>query len=105
MGEDCAVFQNAGIEEGINPNQNDRTKAPLVIIATDEIASMQQMVRDAGATITKSLLEYPGGSRFHFLDPSGNDWLSSSEIRQRLPNAQREHRSVTINAVLVNLSM
>ena len=41
LGEDYAVFQNAGIEGGINPNQDDRTKAPLVIIETDEIASMQ----------------------------------------------------------------
>lgn len=73
LGEDYAVFQNAGIEGGINPNENDRTKAPLVVIETDEIVSMQHVVRDTGATITKALFAYPGGSRFHFLDPSGNE--------------------------------
>lgn len=73
LGEDYAVFQNAGIEGGINPNKNDRTSAPLVIIETDDIVSMQQMVREVATTITKPLFNYPGGSRFHFLDPSGNE--------------------------------
>ncbi len=73
LGEDYAVFQNAGIEGGINPNENDRTRTPLVVIETDEIISMQRVIRDTGATITKALFEYPGGSRFHFLDPGGNE--------------------------------
>ena len=73
LGEDYAVFQNAGIDGGINPNPNDRTSSPLVIIETNDISVMQTAVTDAGATITKPLFEYPGGSRFHFLDPSGNE--------------------------------
>ncbi|RRA49418.1 VOC family protein [Acidipila sp. EB88] len=73
LGEDYAVFQNAGIDGGINPNQNDRTGTPLVMIETSHIEAMQQIVRDAGATITMPLFAYPGGSRFHFLDPSGNE--------------------------------
>ena len=73
LGEDYAVFQNEGIDGGINPNENDRTKAPLVLVETDNIRDMQEDIRGAGATITMPLFEYPGGSRFHFLDPSGNE--------------------------------
>lgn len=73
LGDDYAVFQNSGIDGGINPNANDRTQAPLVLIETDEVDALQERLRAAGTTITKSAFDYPGGRRFHFLDPDGNE--------------------------------
>ena len=34
---------------------------------------MEADVRAAGGTITKLTFAYPGGRRFHFTDPSGNE--------------------------------
>ncbi len=73
LGDDYAVFQNAGVEGGINPNKNDRTKSPLVLIESDDAEGMQDRIRAAGITILVPLFDYPGGKRFHFLDPSGNE--------------------------------
>ena len=73
LGDDYAIFQNAGIDGGINPNPNDRPKTPLVLIESDDAAAMQQRVQATGSTITMALFDYPGGKRFHFLDPSGNE--------------------------------
>ncbi len=74
LGDDYAVFQNAGIDGGINPSPAaDRTKQPLVLIESDDAATMQKRVEATGSTITLSLFDYPGGRRFHFLDPSGNE--------------------------------
>jgi predicted enzyme related to lactoylglutathione lyase len=32
-----------------------------------------EAVSKAGGTITKPIFSFPGGSRFHFRDPSGNE--------------------------------
>ncbi len=70
-GESYAAFSNSGFEGGFNAE--DKTAAPLVVIETDEIETMESKIRVAGGTITTPTFSYPGGRRFHFLDPSGNE--------------------------------
>jgi len=43
-----------------------------VIYATD-IDGMLAKVAAAGSKIVKPIFEFPGGRRFHFLDPSGHE--------------------------------
>jgi predicted enzyme related to lactoylglutathione lyase len=33
---------------------------------------MERKVRQAGGVITQAIFSFPGGHRFHFTDPSGN---------------------------------
>ncbi len=49
------------------------TGGPLVILYSERLADSHQAVVDAGGTITKDTFSFPGGSRFHFSDPSGNE--------------------------------
>ncbi len=51
------------------------TKAPLVGFQTDDIAAAAENVRAAGGEIIKETYEFPGGKRFHFRDPGGNELL------------------------------
>lgn len=51
------------------------TKAPLVGFQTDDIAKAAETVRDAGGEIVRETYEFPGGRRFHFRDPGGNELL------------------------------
>ena len=51
----------------------NRTKAPLIIIETDNIQAMEERVKQTGGTITLPTFQFPGGSRFHFTDPSRNE--------------------------------
>jgi len=40
------------------------------------------MVTKAGGTIAKPIFSFPGGRRFHFIDPGGNElavWQSAGE--------------------------
>jgi predicted enzyme related to lactoylglutathione lyase len=73
FGDDYAAFSEAGLDGGFNAVSGDKTKAPLAIIETDAIEAMEQQVRAAGGTITMPTFDYPGGRRFHFTDPSGNE--------------------------------
>ena len=46
---------------------------PLVILYSDDLERTLSAVRDAGGQITQEIFEFPGGRRFHFRDPSGNE--------------------------------
>jgi predicted enzyme related to lactoylglutathione lyase len=44
---------------------------PLPVVLVDDIEAAQASVADAGGTISKPVFAFPGGRRFHFLDPNG----------------------------------
>lgn len=54
----------------------------LPIIFSDNLEESLQKVRKAGGKITKEIFTFPGGKRFQFLDPSGNElsvWKETNE--------------------------
>ncbi|HEY4363606.1 MAG TPA: VOC family protein [Bryobacteraceae bacterium] len=51
----------------------DHTRAPLAILYSDNLELSEQKVRSAGGQIVKPIFAFPGGRRFHFTDPSGNE--------------------------------
>ena len=48
------------------------TGGPLVILYSKDLDDSLERVRAAGGTITQEPFSFPGGRRFHFTDPSGN---------------------------------
>jgi predicted enzyme related to lactoylglutathione lyase len=46
---------------------------PLVVLYANNLEAALERVRSAGAKIVKDTFEFPGGRRFHFADPSGNE--------------------------------
>lgn len=49
------------------------TGGPLVILYSDDLAASLAAVEAAGGTISTPPFDFPGGRRFHFRDPSGNE--------------------------------
>jgi hypothetical protein len=45
----------------------------LIVIFVDDLKQTEQRIKDAGGVITKEIFSFPGGSRFHFRDLSGNE--------------------------------
>ncbi len=45
----------------------------LVVFYTADLEAMKQRVIDLGATISTDIFAFPGGRRFHFRDPNGNE--------------------------------
>jgi predicted enzyme related to lactoylglutathione lyase len=72
-GEDYASFSDSNMNGGFNADASHRTKAPLAVIETDDIAALEKQVQQAGGKVTMPTFSYPGGRRFHFTDPSGNE--------------------------------
>lgn len=46
---------------------------PLVIFYSDDLEATRDSVAQAGGTIVKPIFDFPGGRRFHFTDPAGNE--------------------------------
>jgi predicted enzyme related to lactoylglutathione lyase len=46
---------------------------PLVILYSDDLEATVGAVREAGGSIVKEPFAFPGGRRFHFADPAGNE--------------------------------
>jgi predicted enzyme related to lactoylglutathione lyase len=74
-GPGYSEITDAGVLGGVNADETDRSRAPLIGIRTDDIAAAQRAVEAAGGTITKPVSDYPGGQRFFFREPGGNEML------------------------------
>jgi uncharacterized protein len=72
-GSDYTAFSESGLDGGFNAGNEHRTKAPLLVIETDDIRATEERVQQAGGTITLTTFKFPGGRRFHFIDPGGNE--------------------------------
>lgn len=81
-GPDYVSFAGAGIEGGFEHDPVGRqpsTDGALVILYSADLAASESAVTSAGGTISRSAFSFPGGRRFHFLDPSRNELAIWSE--------------------------
>ena len=72
-GPTYAAFSDSGTEGGLNGDPAERTKAPLAVIESQNIEETEQSILKAGGKITLPTFSFPGGRRFHFTDPAGNE--------------------------------
>jgi len=49
------------------------------VIYADDLEEAQAKVVEAGGIVTRAIFSFPGGRRFHFADPSGNELAVWSE--------------------------
>lgn len=64
---------DAGIDAGIQADAREATAATLAVIRTDDLDAAQASVERAGGIITRAQFDFPGGRRFHFREPGGNE--------------------------------
>ena len=53
--------------------------APLPVVKVDDLEAALDSIVEAGGTIAKPIFSFPGGRRFHFIDPSGSELAVWSE--------------------------
>lgn len=73
-GPDYAGIQGHGREAGgLRKDTHVRTGGPLVVLYSKNLEDTLRKVKEAGGRIVKDPFSFPGGRRFHFADPSGNE--------------------------------
>ena len=75
-GDAYVEIKGAGVEGGFALASEERqpsNQGALVILYSDDLVKSEQTVVEHGGTISLAPIDFPGGRRFHFLDPSGNE--------------------------------
>lgn len=81
-GPEYVAFDNAGLDGGFFKSDQVATTdkgSVLVVLYSDALEDTLEKVIAAGGTLVKDIFTFPGGRRFHFSDPNGNEYAVWSE--------------------------
>lgn len=81
-GPDYCAFSNQGLDGGFYTSELASTSsngAALIVFYSEQLESTEAKVKQAGGVINKEIFSFPGGRRFHFTEPSGNEFAVWSE--------------------------
>ncbi|HTP89981.1 MAG TPA: VOC family protein [Bryobacteraceae bacterium] len=84
-GPDYCSFEDGRLTGGFAHVKEIARRGPLVVFYAADLEAMEAKVKAAGGTIVKPIFSFPGGRRFHFTDPSGNElsvWSDGSAPKQ-----------------------
>jgi hypothetical protein len=73
FGPTYACTMTGDVDIGLQGDPAEATRAPLPVIAVDDLEAALAAVTAAGARVVRPIFAFPGGRRFPFLDPHGNE--------------------------------
>ena len=73
FGPSYACTMTGDVDIGLQADAEEATAAPLPVIEVNDLEATLATVIAAWATVTKPTFGFPGGRRFHFRDPGGNE--------------------------------
>ena len=73
FGPTYAGTMTGDVDLGLQADAAEAPTAPLPIVQVDDLEAALRAVTRAGGKITKEIFAFPGGRRFHFKDPGGNE--------------------------------
>ncbi len=73
FGPAYAATTGGDVDLGLNGHPDEALAAPLPVIRVDDLEEALDAVVKAGGTIAKPIYSFPGGRRFHFIDPAGSE--------------------------------
>lgn len=81
-GPEYAAFDNQGLDGGFYHSTFAATTehgSALLVFYSEQLEQTQQKIEAAGGKIIKPIFNFPGGRRFHFSEPSGNEFAVWSD--------------------------
>ena len=72
-GPDYTSFKDGRLSGGFTRDAPVRPANPLVVIYATRLDEVEAEIRSEGGQVVRPTYEFPGGRRFHFTDPSGNE--------------------------------
>ncbi len=78
-GPDYVAFSECGLDGGFEKTNDEIINGALVILYHEDLNIAKDKIIEARGSISKDIFSFPGGRRFHFLDPSGNELAVWSE--------------------------
>lgn len=72
-GPTYVAFSDSGLDGGFEKTDGKIVNGALVILYHQNLDKIKGKIIEAGGKISKDIFSFPGGRRFHFMDPSGNE--------------------------------
>lgn len=72
-GDAYTSFSESGVYGGFEKTDEPITHGVLVVLYNEDLNAVIQAITKNGGEIVKDIFSFPGGRRFHFKDPSGNE--------------------------------
>ena len=82
-GPEYTTFSNEGIDGGFfrsDLSSSTENGSALVVFYSKKLEKTQIKIENAGGIIIKPIFSFPGGRRFHFVDPNGNEYAIWSDM-------------------------
>ncbi len=73
FGPTYACTLTGDVDIGLQGDSTEAAHAPLPVIAVEDLEAALEAVIAAGAKIVRPIFSFPGGRRFQFRDPHGNE--------------------------------
>ncbi len=73
------AFSDSGLEGGFAQTEQEIVNGVLIVLYHKNLEEIKEKVVQLGGVLTKDIFSFPGGRRFHFKDPSGNELAIWSE--------------------------
>jgi uncharacterized protein len=81
-GPDYASFFDGRMTGGFTTERKAPANAALLVIYAKDLNNAQEKLKAAGGKIVKDTFSFPGGRRFHFTDPNGNELAVWSDTQE-----------------------
>ena len=81
-GTEYSAFKNAGLDGGFFKSEKSSLTyygSALVVLYSDDLDSLKMKIVEYGGVIVQDTFVFPGGKRFHFIDPSNNEFAVWSD--------------------------
>ena len=79
-GPNYTSFTDGRIAGGFTTDRTTAQQGVLVVIYSGDLPASQKQIESAGGKIVKPIFSFPGGRRFHFTDPAGNELAVWSDV-------------------------
>ena len=78
-GPTYVAFSESGIQGGFEKTESEIINGALIILYHKNLELIKSKIMESGGEISKDIFSFPGGRRFHFIDPSGNELAAWSD--------------------------
>ncbi|MDC6367088.1 MULTISPECIES: VOC family protein [Flavobacteriaceae] len=72
-GPNYTAFSESGLEGGFELTESVVNNGALVVLYHEDLVAIKERIQNIGGEIVQDIFSFPGGRRFHFTDPSGNE--------------------------------
>ena len=84
-GAEYTAFSEQGLDGGFfkaDLRSTTENGGALLVFFSNNLESTLAKVVGAGGKVAKPIFHFPGGRRFHFIEPSGNEFAAWSDVSE-----------------------